>query len=107
MLFNKGLKDLAFIHKLAMKNPRMLEEMLDIANKYALAEEAALDKREAKKDRKLSHSDRPETSKSNDKKRKHDCSVANVEWPRHNWIEYQPRLGEYEGFLDEICIFHP
>jgi hypothetical protein len=29
-----------------------------------------------------------------------------VEWPRHN-KEYRPRLGEFDGFLDRICIFHP
>jgi tRNA G10 N-methylase Trm11 len=29
-----------------------------------------------------------------------------VEWPCHNWTESWPRLGEYEGFLDGICIFH-
>jgi hypothetical protein len=40
MFFKKGLRDSSLNRKLAMKNPRMLEEMLDIAKKYALAEEA-------------------------------------------------------------------
>jgi hypothetical protein len=30
-----------------------------------------------------------------------------VEWPLQNQIKYLPWLGEYEGFLDGICIFHP
>jgi hypothetical protein len=46
MFFKKGLKDSSLIYKLAMRNPRMLEEMLAIANKYALAEEATLNTRE-------------------------------------------------------------
>jgi hypothetical protein len=57
------------------------------------------------KDKELSHSDQPNTSKSNDKKRKSDTSVANIECPRRN-KEYWPRPREFEGFLDEICIFH-
>jgi hypothetical protein len=51
--------------------------------------------------------DRPNTTKSNDKKRKLDCFVVSVEWSRHNNTEYQPRLGEFERFMDRICIFHP
>jgi hypothetical protein len=71
------------IRKLAMRNPQASEEMLAIANKYALVEEATLDTREAKKDKKSSHTDRPRTSKLNDKKRKHDRSIVNVEHPCH------------------------
>jgi hypothetical protein len=89
-----------------MKNPKMSEEMLAIANKYALAEEVTLDTRDIKKDNELGHSDQPSSSKSNDKKRKSDRSVANVERSRRN-KEYQSQLGEFEGFLDQICIFHP
>jgi hypothetical protein len=43
MFFKKGLRDSSVICKLAMKNPRTSEEMLAIANKYALAEEVTLD----------------------------------------------------------------
>jgi hypothetical protein len=68
MFFKKGLNDSALIRKLAMKNLRTSEEMLTIANKYALAEEATFDNKEAKRDKKPSHSDRPGTSRSNDKK---------------------------------------
>jgi hypothetical protein len=57
----------------------MSEEMLAIANKYALAEEATLDTRDQKKDKELGHSDQPNTTKNNDKKRKSDRSVAEVE----------------------------
>jgi hypothetical protein len=46
MFFKKGLKDPALIRKLAMKIPRMLEAILAIDNKYALAVEATLDTRE-------------------------------------------------------------
>jgi hypothetical protein len=42
MFFKKGLSDSSLTCKLAMKNPRTSEEILVIANKYALAEEAAL-----------------------------------------------------------------
>jgi hypothetical protein len=42
MFFKKGLSDSSLTRKLAMKNPRTSEEILVIANKYALAEEAAL-----------------------------------------------------------------
>jgi hypothetical protein len=77
---------------------------LTIANMSAPAKEATLETGESKKDKKLSHSDRPGTSKSNDKRRNSDRSMDNVEWSRHNRTEYQP--SEYEGFLDGICIFH-
>jgi hypothetical protein len=107
MFFKKGLKDSALIRKLAMKNPETLEEMLAITNKYAMEEEAALDMREAKKDKKSSHSDRPGISKHNDKKRKDDHTVANVEQPHYNTTEYWPRSSEYKVFLDDICVFHP
>jgi hypothetical protein len=54
MFFKKGLKDSDLIHKPDMKNPRTSEEMLAIANKYALVEEATLETRESKKDKKVS-----------------------------------------------------
>jgi hypothetical protein len=52
MFFKKGLRDSSLICKLSMKNLRMSEEMLAIANKYALDEEAPLDNRDrdSKKD---------------------------------------------------------
>jgi hypothetical protein len=78
MFFKKGLRDSSLIRKLTMKNPMTSEEMLAIANKYALAEEATLDTREQKKDKELGHSDQPRTFKSHDKKRKTDHSMANI-----------------------------
>jgi hypothetical protein len=106
MFFKKGLRDSSLICKLTMKNPRTSEEMLAIANKYALAEEVNLDTRDQKKDKELAHSDQPITSKSNEKKMKADHSVANVERPHHN-KEYRPQHVEFKGFLDLICICHP
>jgi hypothetical protein len=50
--------------------------------------------------------DQPSSSKGQDKKRHADCSMNNVEQPCHN-MEYRPRPGEFKGFLDCICIFHP
>jgi hypothetical protein len=92
------------IRKLTMKNPRMSEAMFAIANKYALAEEATLDTREQKKEE-SGHTNQPSSSKGHDKKRKADRSINAVERP---WLnkEYRPRPGEFEGFLDRICIFH-
>jgi hypothetical protein len=55
MFFKTGLRDSSLIRKLTMKNPRVLEHMFSITNKYALAEEVALDTREQKKE--LSHPD--------------------------------------------------
>jgi hypothetical protein len=93
-----------------MKNPRTSEEILAIANKYALAELVTLDNRDTnrdpKKDKEQGQSDQPNTSKNNDRKRKSNLSVANVDGPRRN-KEYWPWPGEFEGFLDRICIFHP
>jgi hypothetical protein len=57
MFFKKGLRDSSLIHNLAMKIPRTSEEMLVIANKYALVEEATLDNRDDKKDKEPSQSD--------------------------------------------------
>jgi hypothetical protein len=78
MFFRKGLRDSSLIRKLAMKNPRTSEQMLAIASKYALAEEAILDTREQKK--KSGHTDQSSSSKGHDKKRKVDCSINAVEW---------------------------
>jgi hypothetical protein len=103
MFFKKGLRDSSLIHKLAMKNPRNSKVMFAITNKYTLAEEATLDTREQKES---GHTNQPSSSKGHDKKRKANCSVNVVQRPRHH-KEYRPRLGEFEGFLDRICIFHP
>jgi hypothetical protein len=89
-----------------MKNTRTSEEMLVIANKYALAKEDTLNNKDAKKDKESNQSDRTSTSKNNYNKRKCNHSMANVERPRCNRTEYQPRPGEFERFLDGICIFH-
>jgi hypothetical protein len=48
MLFKKGLMDSSLICKLTVKNPRTLEVMFTITNKYALFEEATLNTREQK-----------------------------------------------------------
>jgi hypothetical protein len=104
MFFKTGLRDSSLIRKLTMKNPRVLEHMFSITNKYALAEEVALDTREQKKE--LSHPDQPSASKGHNKKRKPDHSVNAIQQP-HRHKEYRPRPGEFEGFLDCICIFHP
>jgi hypothetical protein len=104
MFFKKGPREPSLIRKLAMKNPRTSKEMFYIANRYALAEEATLNSREQKKE--SGHTDKPSSSKGHDKKRKLDRSVNAGERPcRHK--EYWLRLGEFEGFLDHIGIFHP
>jgi hypothetical protein len=77
--------------------------MFSITNRYALAEEATLDAREQKES---GHPNQPSSSKGHDKKRKLDHSINVVEQPRHH-KEYRPRPGEFEGFLDHICIYHP
>jgi hypothetical protein len=45
MFFKKGLGDSSLIHKHAMTNPRMSEEMLLITNKYTQLKEVTLDTR--------------------------------------------------------------
>jgi hypothetical protein len=105
MFFKKGLRDLSLIHKLAMKNLRMSEAMFVIANKYALVEEDTLDTRE-QKEKESSHTDQPSSSKGHDKKMKANHSINAVERPRCN-KDYRSRPGEFKGFLDRICIFHP
>jgi hypothetical protein len=81
MFFKKGLKDSYLIPKLAMKNLRTSEEMLAIANKYALAEEVTLNTREQKKEKDSGHTDQPSSSKGHDKKRKVDRTINVVERP--------------------------
>jgi hypothetical protein len=103
MFFKKGLRDSSLICKLTMTNPRMSEEMFAIANKYALGKEATLNTRVQKKEKESGHTNQPSSSKGHDKKRKADRSVNNVEQARCN-KEYRPTPGEFEGFLDRICI---
>jgi hypothetical protein len=81
MFFKKGLRDSFLIRKPTTKNPRTSEEMLAIANKYALMKEATLDSREQKKKKESGHLDQPSSSKGHDKKRKADHSVNDVERP--------------------------
>jgi hypothetical protein len=50
MFFKKGLRDSSLIQKLAMKNPRMSEQLFSITNRYVLTEEATLDTREQRKE---------------------------------------------------------
>jgi hypothetical protein len=38
MFFKKGLRGSSLIQKLTLKNPRVLEQMFSITNRYALAE---------------------------------------------------------------------
>jgi hypothetical protein len=106
MFFKKGFTDSSLIHKLVVKNPRTSKEMLVIANKYTLAEEAALNTIEQKKDKESGHTDQPSSSKGHHKKRKADHSVNNIERLHHN-KEYGTKPGEFKGFLDRIYIFHP
>jgi hypothetical protein len=106
MFFKKGLRDPSLIRILTMKNPKTSGLIFAIAKKYALAEEVTLDTREQKKEKESGHTDQPSSSKGHDKKRKADCSINVMDRPRCN-KEYQPRLGEFEGFLDHICMFHP
>jgi hypothetical protein len=87
-----------------MKKPRTSEQMFSITNRYALAKEATLNTREEKK--KSGHPDQPSSSKGHNKKRKQDRSVNMIEQP-HCHKEYCPRPGEFKGFLNHICIFHP
>ena len=72
MYFKKGLKDTGLFHKLARKDVRTCEELFSIANQYATAEEAVSETRESKKDRKTSHHDRTESSKTHDRKKNTD-----------------------------------
>jgi exonuclease III len=104
--FKKGLRDPSLIHKLTTKNPRASKEMFTIANKYTLAKGVALDIREQKKEKDSGHMDQPSSFKGHDKMRKADRFVNAVERLRCK-KEYRPRTGEFEGFLDRICIFHP
>jgi hypothetical protein len=50
MFFKKGIRDSSLIRKLTMKNSRTSEQVFSITNRYALAEEATLDRREQKKE---------------------------------------------------------
>jgi hypothetical protein len=79
IFFKKGLRDSSLILKLTMKNSSTSEEMLAIANKYALAEEVTLDSRERKKAKESGHSDEPSSSKGHDMESKADRSVNNIE----------------------------
>jgi hypothetical protein len=71
-----------------------------------MVEEVTLITREQKKEKESGHTDQPSSSKGHDKKRKAGHSINAVEWSWHR-KEYRPRPGEFEGFLDLICIFHP
>jgi hypothetical protein len=65
MVFKKGLRDSSLIQNLTMKNPRMLEQIFSIANRYALAEKVTLNTREQKES---GHPDQPSSSKGHKKR---------------------------------------
>jgi hypothetical protein len=84
MFFKKGLRDPSLIRKLTMKNPRTLEAMFTIANKYALTKEATLDTREQKKEKESSHTDQPSSSKSHARRGK--WIIPSMWWNGHDTI---------------------
>jgi hypothetical protein len=102
MFFKKGLMDSYLIRKFIVKNPRMLEQMFSITNRYALAEEATVDTREQKES---NHPYQPSSSKGHGKKRNLDRSINVVDRPHRN-KEYRLRSNEFKDFLNCICIFH-
>jgi hypothetical protein len=78
--FNRGLTNSSLIHKLAMKKPRMSEDMLAITNKLTLVEEVTFDTQERKKEE-SGHTHQPGSSKGHDEWRKADRAVNTVERP--------------------------
>jgi hypothetical protein len=81
MVFKKGLRDSSLIQNLTMKNPRMLEQIFSIANRYALAKKVTLNTREQKES---GHPDQPSSSKGHKKKIKLDHFINVVERPHHH-----------------------
>jgi hypothetical protein len=67
------------IRKITMKNPRTSKQMLAIANKYALAEEATIDTKEQKES---GHMDQPGSSKGHNKRGKQ--IVPSMQCSGHN-----------------------
>jgi len=107
MYFKKRLKDPEFFRKLARKDVRTCEELFFIANQYALAEEAVLKTRKNRRDRKTSHHEKHESSRTQDKKKKSDCEVMNIERPRSPKPVHGINPTECADFLERKSVIHP
>ena len=107
MYFKKGLRDTGLFHKLARKDVRTCEELFDIENQYATAEEVVSETQESKRDKKTSHHDRSESSRSQEKKKKADREVANIERPRSPKPTHRVKPNKCAEFLECKCVIHP
>jgi len=107
MYFKEGLRDTALFHKLTRKDIRTCEQLFDIANQFAKAEEVILEIQERKRDGQSSHHDRAESSKSQDKKKKSFREVANIKRPRSPKPAHKVRPNECGDFLERKCVIYP
>ena len=100
--FIDGLRNDRLFEKLARSQPKTVKDMLHIADKYALSEEA-LQKTRSKGDEKK---DKPHDKKKQgdqskkDQKRKADNFVGAVEGSG------KQRKSDYDQTLDSPCVFH-
>ena len=104
MYFKNGLRDRELFRVLVRKDPRTCEELFEIANPYANAEEVFT---ESRGERRLGNREKGESSKSGDRGKKSDREVTNVERPRSPRPAHRVNPTEYVEFLERKCVIHP
>src|SRR5438128_7789832 len=100
--FRKGFKDPDLLKKLSRRQPKMVKELFDMADRYANQEEAMA----AENDdwpRQNQKKDVLESSKPKDRKRKGDDLVAAIEPSRP---PRAPRTNDFKKVMESSCPFH-
>src|SRR5437762_12112360 len=101
--FRKGVKDPDLLKKQSRRQPKIVKELFDMADRYASQEEAMA----------AEHDDRPrqnqkkdlaESSKQKDRKRKGDDMVVAAERSRP---PRAPRTDDFDKVMESSCPFHP
>jgi len=108
MYIKKGLRDRELFCVLVRKDPRTCEELFEIANPYANAEDALT---ETRGERRSGHREKGESSKPGDRRKKSDREVANIERPPSpklaEYRTHRVKPTEYADFLERKCVIHP
>ena len=101
--FRKGVKDPDLLKKLSRRQPKTMEGLFDMADRYASQEEAVTTEKDDRP-RQNPKKDSAESSKPKDRKHKGDDLVAAADRSRP---PRAPRSEDFKKVMDATCPFHP
>ena len=99
--FRKGVKDPDLLKKLSRRQPKIVKELFDMADRYASQEEAVAAEKDDRS-RQNPKKDSAESSKPKDRKRKGDNLVAAANRSRP---PRAPLSEDFKKLMDDTCRF--